>query len=301
MFLSPGQSAEPRSLAQRLGYAPEAKLLIVNGDDAGMCHAANQATIEALEQGLMRSATLMAPCAWFPEIASYAKAHPEKDFGVHLCHTSEWGRYRWGPVAGRHQVPGLVDGEGCLWRSVEEVYAHATPAEALIEGRAQIQRALAAGVEITHLDSHMGTLQLNTNFLEVYLQLAVEFNLPVRMAAQRTLARLGQPLLRDRFATQGILFPDDFIYDQLPEEKKGVRAFWLKVLRQLQPGVTELYIHAGKPTEELKAITGSWSTRAEEFEVFTHDEEMKRVVAQEKIVLLGYRPLRDLQRRERPR
>ena len=105
-------SAEVPSLAERLGYKPTDKLLIVNGDDVGMCHAANMATIESLEKGQMRSATIMVPCPWFPEIAAYAKGHPEKDFGIHLCHTSEWGKYRWGPVAPREQVPGLVDPNG---------------------------------------------------------------------------------------------------------------------------------------------------------------------------------------------
>ena len=290
-------AADKPSLAERLGYEPTDKLLIINGDDSGMCHAANMATIECLEKGLMRSATIMVPCPWFPEIASYAKAHPEKDFGIHLCHTSEWGKYRWGPVADRQKVPGLLDEQGYLWRDVLSVYAHATPQEALLEGRAQIQRALSAGVDVTHLDSHMGTLQLNPQYVEVYLQLASEFNLPVRMASQETLARNGHSELRGQFAAKGIIFSDYFIYEELPEEKKGVKNFWLGVVRNLKPGVTELYIHAALPTDELKAITGSWPTRSQEYELFAHDEEMKALVAEQKIILLGYRALRDLQRR----
>ncbi len=294
------QAAGRATLAERLGYKPTDKLLIVNGDDAGMCHSANLATTEALEQGLMRTSTIMVPCAWFPEIAAYAKAHPDKDFGVHLCHTCEWGKYRWGPVAPRDQVPGLIDPEGYLWRGILEVYGHATPEQALIEGRAQIRRALAAGVDVTHLDSHMGTLQLSPEYVKTYLQLAVEFDLPVRMASQETLARMGHPELRTEFAAKGIVFPDYFVYDELKDEKQGVKAFWLGILRNLKPGVTELYIHAGLPNDELKAITGSWRTRSEEFETFTRDEETKRVIAEQKISLIGYRPLRDLQRKERP-
>ena len=293
------QGADRPSLAERLGYKPTDKLLIVNGDDAGMCHSANLATTEAMERGFMRSATLMVPCAWFPEIAAYAKANPDKDFGVHLCHTCEWGKYRWGPVAPRDQVPGLIDAEGYLWRGILEVYAHATPEQALIEGRAQVRRALAAGIDVTHLDSHMGTLQLNPEYVKTYLQLAVEFDLPIRMASQDTLARMGHPELRGAFAAKGILFPDYFVYDELKDEKKGVKDFWLGIVRNLKPGVTELYIHAGIANDELKAITGSWRTRSEEFEVFTHDEEMKRLVAEQNIKLIGYRPLRDLQRKER--
>ncbi len=152
-------SAERPTLAGRLGYKPTDKILIVNGDDSGMCHSANLATIEALEKGQMRTATIMVPCPWFPEIAAYAKSHPEKDFGIHLCHTSEWGKYRWGPVAPREQVPGLVDPAGSLWPEIPEVYAHATPEQALIEGRAQIKRALAAGVGVIQLDSLGGIMQ----------------------------------------------------------------------------------------------------------------------------------------------
>ncbi len=291
--------ADQRSLAERLGYKATDKILIVNGDDAGMCHPANQATIQCLEKGMMRSATIMVPCPWFPEIAAYAKEHPDKGFGVHLCHTSEWNKYRWGPVASRDKVPGLIDPQGYLWSGVEEVYAHATPQEALIEGRAQIQRALAAGVNVTHLDSHMGTLQLDPRFVETYLQLAVEFDLPLRMASRETLTRFGFPQLRDMFAAKGIVFPDFFVYDELKDEKQDVRGFWLNIVKNLKPGVTELYIHAALPTEEMKAITGSWSTRAQEFEVFTNDEEMKKLVADQGIILIGYRPLRDLQHKER--
>jgi len=288
------------SLAERLGYKPEDKLLIVNGDDVGMCHAANLGTIECLEKGSMRSATIMVPCPWFPEIATYAKAHPQSDFGIHLCHTSEWVKYRWGPVADRSKVPGLIDPDGYLWREVPQVYSHATPEQALIEGRAQIQRALNAGVDVTHLDSHMGTMQYDPHYLEMYLQLALEFNLPVRMASQETMARNGHPELREQFAKKGIVFTDYFIHDELKEEQsKGVKPFWLGVVKGLRPGVTELYIHAALAGDELKAITGSWRTRSEQYELFAHDVEMKQLLAEQKIILIGYRPLRDLQRKER--
>jgi len=292
-------AAETRTLAERLGYRASDRLLIINSDDAGMCHAANAGTLEGLEQGLITSATMMVPCPWFPALADYARRHPHLDFGVHLTHTSEWQFYRWGPVAPRDAVPGLVDPDGYLWRSVPEVYAHATPEEALTEARAQIRKALAAGVDVTHLDSHMGTLQLDLRYVEVYRQLAVEFDLPVRMASQATLEKYGQPELRARFARDGIVFPDHFIYEELQDEPADVKGFWLRVVRQLKPGVTELYIHAAKPTDELRAITGSWKTRGEEFALFTHDADMRRTLTELGIRRIGYRPLRDLQRAER--
>lgn len=287
------------SLAERLGYQASDRILIVNGDDAGMCHTANEATIECLEKGLMTSATIMAPCPWFNEIAAYARQHPQKDFGVHLCHTCEWKLYRWGPVAPGDQVKGLVDPQGCLWPSVEQVYAYAKPEEALLEARAQIRKTLAAGVDVTHLDSHMGTLQLNPAFMEVYVQLALEFQLPLRMASQETMVQFGFPELRRQIAAKGIVFPDHFVYEELKAENAGVKLFWTKILQQLKPGVTELYIHAGKPTDELKAITGSWRTRSEEFETFTNDPEIRQLLEAQKIIRLGYRPLRDLQRQKK--
>jgi hypothetical protein len=119
------------------------------------------------------------------------------------------------------------------------------------------------------------------------------------MASQETLARLGHPEIRGQFAARGIVSPDYFVFDELKNEKNGVKNFWLEVVKNLKPGVSELYIHAALPTDELKAITGSWSTRAEEFEVFTHSEEMKQLIADQKIILIGYRPLRDLQHKER--
>lgn len=294
----PVRSQSP-SLAERLGYGPAEKLLIINGDDTGMCHTANVATTDALEHGLLTSATIMVPCPWFPEIVDYAKAHPETGFGLHLVQTSEWMRYRWGPVAPRDQVPGLLDPDGYFWHETPQVYAKGTPAEALIESRAQIRKALAAGLDVTHLDSHMGVLQYLPAYLEVYLQLAVEFDLPVRMASQAAFEAGGFPQWRSRFAEKGILFTDDFVHDIKYDGADTVRAAWMKSLSSLKPGVTEIFIHAGQPTEELKNITGSWAVRTAEYETFTHDAEMRALLEREGVRRIGYRVIRDLQRRLR--
>lgn len=256
LLLSATVFAAP-TLAERLGYAPTDRLLILNSDDVGMCHSANVATIDALEHGLIPSATILIPWLWVLEIANYAKAHPEKDFGIHLCQTSEWRVYRWGPVAPRSEVPGLIDPEGYLWHETPQVYAKSNPQEALIERRAQIRRALELGVDITRLDSHMGVLQYRPDYLESYLQLAVEFDLPVRMAPEDTFAQAGQTGWREKFAANAILLPDDFIFDMKYAGPADVKRFWMQRLAYLKPGVTELFIHAAQPTDELKAITGS--------------------------------------------
>lgn len=285
------------TLAERLGHSATDRLVIINSDDVGMCHAANAAVIEGMERGLISSGTIMVPCPWFPEIAAYAKAHPGSNFGIHLCHTSEWKLYRWGPVLPAAEVPGLVDPEGRLWRSIFEVYAHATPEEALKEGRAQIRKALEAGVDVTHLDSHMGTLQYDLRYVEAYLALAKEFNLPVRMASQETLEKFGQPGLRRKFTDAGILFPDYLVHEELEGMGNDVAGFWLRILDNLKPGVTELYIHAAKPTEELQAITGSWRTRGAEAETFTSNAAVRELLEQRGIKPISYRPIRELQRK----
>ena len=285
-----------QTLAEKLGYKSTDRLLIINCDDVGMCHSANLAVVEGMEKGLITSGTIMTPCPWFNEIAAYSRDHPEKDFGVHLDHTSEWKYYRWGSVAPRDQVKGLYDDEGYLWKSIEEVYAHSTPEEALTEARAQIKKALDAGIPVTHLDSHMGTLQYKPEYLAVYVQLALEFNLPLRMAAQSTMESFGFPELRSQFAGKGIVFSDYFIYDEL-ENYKDVKSFWADIIKNLKPGVTELFIHASKESDELKAITNSWDVRTREAAVFTSDPDIRKLVADEKIILIGYRPLMELQRK----
>ena len=154
---SPLQTAT-KTLVERLGYPRDAKLLIVHADDLGAAHSINSASIKALESGLVSSASIMVPCPWLPEIAAYARAHPETDFGVHLTLTSEWSLYRWGPVLGKERVPTLLDSSGYLYPLENEAAAHMDIKEAEAEIRAQIARARALGIQPTHLDSHMGTL-----------------------------------------------------------------------------------------------------------------------------------------------
>lgn len=285
------------TLAERLGYKATDRLLIINGDDVGMCHSGNLAAINCLENGLMTSATILVPCPWFPEIARYAREHPEKDFGVHLCHTSEWKDYRWGPVASRSEIPGLIDPDGYLWQTTEQVYQHATPEQAEIEARAQIKMALKAGIDVTHLDSHMGVLQYDPRYHAVYVKLAKEFDLPLRLASQSLFERFGFPKMRAEVAAQGLVFPDYLIHEEAqPGESR--KAFWLRILKGLQPGVTELYIHAGLRTDEMRAITGSWEERAAEHDLFTTDPDIRRLLDEMKVIRIGYRPLRDLQRKK---
>lgn len=284
-----------QTLAERLGYEATDRLLIVNGDDIGMSHAANAASIDAMENGLMTSGTIMVPCPWFPEIAAYAKANPEADFGLHLTHTSEWDTYKWGPVSSKDKVPGLVTPEGYFWASTMQVYQHATPEEAKIEAQAQIEKALAAGIDVTHLDSHMGVLQYDPAYQAVYHELAVQYDLPLRMASQAELERRGFGHLRPALEADGIVSPDVLIFGG-KQDNETVTQYWKRVLSSLQPGVSELFIHAAADGEELRSMTNSWATRAKEYELFTSSEEIRQLIEDEGIILIGYSALRDLQR-----
>jgi chitin disaccharide deacetylase len=283
-----------QSLAERLGYSSTDRLLIVNADDVGMSHEANTATSDGMENGQMTSGSIMVPCPWFSEIAQYAREHPQADFGLHLTHTSEWKRYKWRPLT---PAPGLADSLGYLWRSIEEVYRHASPAEVEAETRAQIERALLAGIDVTHLDSHMGTLQYDPRFHEPYLKLAKEYDLPMRVASSETLAAFGMSARRESVTAAGIVYPAYLIHDQ---RKAGetLRAYWTRIVSTLNPGVTELYIHPAMESEALKRMTSRWRTRVEEHALFTNDTEMLGILRENSVKLIGWRVLRDLQRRD---
>ena len=286
------------SLAERLGFSATDRILIVNGDDVGVSHAANQASIASLERGLMTSATIMVPAPWFPEIAAYARANPAADFGLHLVHTSEWTGIKWGPVAGRSVVPGLVDSQGYFWPDIQRVYQHATPDEAALEARAQIRKALDAGIDVTHLDSHMGALQYTEAYFQVYRGLAKEFDLPLRMGSQATLEAFGGGHQRAQLDGDGVVYPDYLIHGgRQPGE--AVDAYWRRMLAGLKPGVTELYIHAALPGDEMRAVTRSWQERATEYELFTNDASIRELLDRQGVTRIGFRPLRALQRARR--
>jgi predicted glycoside hydrolase/deacetylase ChbG (UPF0249 family) len=290
--------SERRSLAERLGFAAADKILIVNCDDVGNSHASNAAVIDGMENGLITSATIMVPCPWVPEIFAYAKAHPEKNFGLHLTHTSEWKGYKWGPVASKTDVPGLLDPQGYLWPDIMSVYSKSTPEQAYLEAKAQIKKALDAGIDVTHLDSHMGALQYSDAYFQSYRRLANEFNLPIRMGSQEVLAANGGAHQRGQLDADGVIYPDYLIHGG-PQKGESITDYWKRMLKSLKPGVTELYIHASVAGEEIQHITNSWKDRAEEYRMFTRDAEVRSILESQGVKRISYRPLRDLQRKER--
>jgi predicted glycoside hydrolase/deacetylase ChbG (UPF0249 family) len=298
LIAQPTPRAAAPSLAERLGFKATDKILIINVDDIANSHAANAAVMDAMENGLATSATIIVPGPWFPEIADYARTHPKADFGVHLAHTSEWKTYKWGPIASKSEVPGLVDPQGYLWPDIASVYKNSSPEQAYIEARAQIKKAMAAGIDLTHLDSHMGTLQYNDTYFQVYRRLAKEFDLPLRMASQEMLAGAGGSHQREQLAADGIVCPDYLIIGGR-KEGESMNDYWKRMLSDLKPGVTELFIHASVPGDEIAHITNSWKDRGEEYRLFTKDPEVRKILDSQNVKRIGYRALRDLQRKAR--
>ncbi len=174
----PATAAEP-TYAERLGWKPNDRVVIIHVDDAAMSHESNVGALRSVREGVASSISVMIPCPWVPELAAELRKTPTIDAGLHLTLTAEWNVYCWGPLTGKSTAPGLVDGRGCLWPDVPNVVQHATPDEVEAEIRAQLARARALGFEPTHLDSHMGTLFATPELLERYIEVGVEERIPI--------------------------------------------------------------------------------------------------------------------------
>lgn len=307
LSLSPARAATDPTFAERLGWKGGEVVVILHIDDAGMHHASNRGVVESLERGVATSFAIMMPCPWVPEIVRYVRDHPGVDAGVHLTLTSEWELYRWGPLAGRGAVPGLTDPDGCLWRSVAQVAAHATPDEVERELRAQIERAEAMGLAITHLDSHMGTLFARADYFERYLALGIEKQIPIlAIGGHSTHARREngeavaalQPLV-PRIWNAGLPVIDDLHTDSYgwPTAEKPERLAAL--LRDLRPGVTEILFHASVPTDDFPKVTGSSASRHADTLALT-SPRVRQVIEDRGIVLTTWRELLERRRRAAP-
>jgi predicted glycoside hydrolase/deacetylase ChbG (UPF0249 family) len=273
------------TVAERLGYGPDDRVLIVNCDDLGSSHAANSGVYDALRSGLATSATLMVPCPWAREAAARYRG---EDVGVHLTLNAEYDLYRWGPIT---RAPSLLDGDGGFPRTVEDVWDHADLDEVRRELRAQIERAILWGFDITHLDSHMGTLQLRPEFFDVYLDLAVEFGLPLRLSGASTESVVGFPFRR-LAAEAEVVFPDHFVRVTGVGSRKAIE----RTVTDLRPGVTELYVHPALDTPEIRALAPDWPGRVDDHHLVTFDSELRVTLQRAGAHLIGYKPLRELQR-----
>jgi predicted glycoside hydrolase/deacetylase ChbG (UPF0249 family) len=273
------------TLAERLGYAADDRLLIINCDDLGSCHAANVGVYEALRTGVATSATLMVPCPWAREAAARYRG---EDVGVHLTLNSEWDLYRWGPIT---RAPSLHDGDGGFPRTITDVWDHADLDEVRKELSAQIERAILWGFDVSHLDSHMGTLQLRPEFFDVYLDLAVEFALPLRLSGASSEKSVGFPFRR-LAAEEGVVSPDHLLMYAGASQRRAIE----RALADLRPGVTEVLVHPAVDTPELRAFCPDWAGRVDDHDLVTRDSTFRAMLDRAGVQLIGYEPLRELQR-----
>jgi len=281
-------SAQTKTVAERLGYPADAKLVILHADDLGAAHSVNAASIDALEKGAISSASIMMPTPWVTEVANYARAHPNADLGLHLTITSEWLTYRWGSVESKDRVPSLLDSTGTFPSEVAPVVARAKPADVERELRAQVDRALALGIRPTHLDSHMGALFTTPEMIATYVKVAHDYRLPF-LAMKSGSFPPPMPLSPKDIALDTVIVagPD------VPRDQW--KAFYLKAIANLKPGLTEIIVHLGHDDAELQAVTvdhepygSAWRQR--DYDVVT-SPEFKKALQEHRVTLVTWRDL----------
>ena len=288
------------SAVEKLGFEPHERVVVVHVDDMGLSPAANVGALRALE-GSATCGSIMAPCPAFDEIARVARLRPELDLGVHLTLNSEWEKLRWPPV--RDDVPGLVSPDGGMWRSTGETVANASPDEVERELRAQIDRALEAGIDVTHLDSHMGTV-FNLKFAEVYFRLGRDYRLPIfvprvnreTLDANRVSGRLEAYLeMIDAAEAAGFPIFDHFDSNSLGYEPGRALAHNTERVDGLGAGLSYLVTHCAEGGDEIAGFAPDWQQRDGEHKIYS-DGSMQRVIDERGIRTIGMRPLRDLLR-----
>lgn len=286
----------------KLPYSPDDRLLILNADDFGMCHSTNQAIGHLLREGAISSASIMMTCPWSLEAASIA-SHSYFDVGVHLTLTSEWDNYKWGPVS-RGNVDTLVNEFGHFPPDSPTVETKADFEQVKHEIIAQIEMARRLGIDPTNLDNHMGSLQgifTGRHFMEIVIDVCAEYGLPYRFSKipHPLFSREEDGMIVELAERKGVRIVDEIVI--LPfilqegENYSSVKHNTIELLRGIKPGITEMVFHPSLDTDELKAITDTWPLRRYEFDLF-QDEDMKAVIREEKIKIIGWRELSELQR-----
>lgn len=278
------------SLAERLGYSKDAKLLIIHADDLAVSHSENQASFKALKDGSVNSVSVMVPCPWLTEVAEYAKANPNHDIGLHLTLSSEWEWNKWGPAAPRNEVNSLVDANGYFYNNCNDFAKNAKPEEIERELRAQIEKAKAMGIEFTHFDTHMRCLFSNPTTFALYVKMGREYNVPVKVSRNMITGFAGQ--LPD---TSRLIFIDRSITASPSDYEKGMQDFYKNALKTLQHGVNELVIHTAYNDLEMQGLTvnhPNWGAawRQADYDFFT-SKKCKKILKQEGIQLITWREI----------
>jgi hypothetical protein len=278
------QSAPPsKSVAERLGYPANARLLVIHADDFGMSHSVNRAIEESLEKHWVTSASILVPCPWFPEVARWAKTHPDADLGIHLALNSEWTTLRWGPVSAQPKGSSLLDSDGYLPLTTDYVAAHAKISDVETEAHAQVDKAKAAGINLSHLDTHMGAIVTTPDLLQTYLGLGRSYRLP---------------LLLDSRAEA--LAPGSVLLSQLLQMNPGTpRSHWLdaykKMLAPLPSGSYQLIVHLAYNDSEMQGATADhpdWGAewRQNDFDL-VRSPDFQKFLKDQGFILVGWKDL----------
>jgi len=292
-FVAEAVCAQNKSVAERLGYPADSKLLIVHADDLAVAHSVDTASFDALNKNAVTSASIMVPCAWLTEVASYAKDHPDVDFGLHLTLTSEWKVYRWGPVESKDKVPSLLDSAGYLWPDSPTAASHIKPEEAEREIRTQIEHAIAVGIHPTHLDTHMGTLFNSPELFAVFSKVARDYHLP--FLALRLPGELSK--LLSQLSDKDVVV-DSFVMANPSVHSGDWKDFYINAVRDLKPGLTEMIVHLGHDDAELQAVTvdhpdfgSAWRQR--DYDIVT-GPEFKKAIEENHLILVKWKDLKKL-------
>ncbi len=297
--------------AEKLGYPKGSKVVILHVDDVGMSFDSNEGAINAMTEGVATSCSVMMPCSWVPAFVHYYKKHPKLDVGLHLTLTSEWSGYRWGPLSGKSSTPGLVDKEGDLWSSVEDVVKHSSADEVEKEILAQLDRARTMGLEPTHLDSHMGTLFATPEFLKRYIKVGIENHIPVMLPAGHAslikltnhmpeaqmaqIRMLGKMLWDAKLPVLDDLHNESYNWeipkdlqsdDQEIQEYKSKK--YIEGIHTIKPGLTMMIMHCTATTEVFPFISGSGPLRRGDM-LAMMDPEFKAAIIREGIILTTWR------------
>jgi len=251
IFLFASPLSGQQSLAEKLGYAADAKLLIVHADDIGLAQSVNDATNKAFASGGITSGSIMVPCPWFADFAEHYKSHPDLDVGIHITLTSEWDYYKFGGVLPSTEIPSLLDENGYFYPTTEEVGQHADPLEAEKEIRAQIDRAISYGIKPTHLDTHMGSVLAKPELVQIYMKLSKEYNIPVfapRMMLFAMPEEIRETVKKEYVLVDRMFMLDDFGPDASWEEEYG------KMIEKVSPGLNVMIVHLAYDNAEMQAV-----------------------------------------------
>lgn len=283
---------------RELGFSANDRVVIIHADDVGMCAATTDTFFELTACGVISAGSVMVPCPWFPAVTAGCRKHPEVDVGVHLTLTSEWDSYRWGPLSTRDPASGLLDEDGYFYRN-QDRWRSVDRRAVRVEVDAQVNRAVAAGLDVTHVDCHMFSL-VRTTLVDQYVSIGFDWQLPVLMTRQpQWVAALSEPAIAE-WEEQGLPVFDHLREMPLVGSAADRLTLTKRVFDELPPGLTYLITHPARDTAELRAIAPDWRHRVADFDTF-RDSGLAQYLRRAGIQIIGWRPLRELMRTRRNR